>query len=43
MHDGRALTLKNVLTTHNAEKSHGDASELSPQQFDDVVAYLLAL
>lgn len=43
LHDGRALTLKDVLTTHNAKKRHGNASDLSPEQIDDIVAYLLSL
>lgn len=43
LHDGRALTLKDVLTTHNAEKRHGNASDLSPQQLDDLIARLLSL
>lgn len=43
LHDGRALTLKDVLTVDNSAKRHGDAHELSEQEVDDLVAYLLSL
>lgn len=43
LHDGRALTLKDVLTTHNRSGQHGEASELNPQEIDDLVAYLQSL
>ena len=43
LHDGRALTLRDVLTTHNADGRHGDAKALSPAELDDLVEYLLSL
>lgn len=43
LHDGRATTLKEVLTTFNKEDRHGVTSHLTPQQIDDLVAYLLTL
>jgi cytochrome c peroxidase len=43
LHDGRATTLKEVLTTFNKGDKHGATSHLSPQQIDDLVAYLLTL
>jgi DNA-binding beta-propeller fold protein YncE len=43
LHDGRALTLKDVLTTHNEESQHGSAHLLSNEEIDDLVAYLISL
>jgi YVTN family beta-propeller protein len=43
LHDGRALTLKDVLTTHNQEGQHGSADMLSEAEIDDLVDYLLSL
>ena len=43
LHDGRALTIKDVLTKHNESGQHGDVRELSPQQVDDIVEYVQSL
>ncbi|MDG2222176.1 MAG: c-type cytochrome [Rubripirellula sp.] len=43
LHDGRALTLKDVLTASNEKKQHGRASALKADEIDDLVAYLLSL
>jgi cytochrome c peroxidase len=43
LHDGRALTLKDVLTADNSAKRHGAAHTLNEQEVDDLVAYLLSL
>ncbi|MCC7336710.1 MAG: beta-propeller fold lactonase family protein [Pirellulaceae bacterium] len=43
LHDGRALTLKEIFTANNEAKRHGDASSLTEQEVDDLVAYLLSL
>lgn len=43
LHDGRALTLKDVLTAENATDRHGNVRGLTPEQVDDLVAYLLSL
>lgn len=43
LHDGRALTLKEIFTTNNEAKRHGDAHALNEQELDDLVAYLLSL
>ncbi|MBI3464368.1 MAG: c-type cytochrome, partial [Planctomycetes bacterium] len=43
LHDGRALTIKDVLTTCNPNDQHGKTSRLSGQEVDDLVAYLLSL
>ncbi|HEX7442713.1 MAG TPA: c-type cytochrome, partial [Acidimicrobiales bacterium] len=40
LHDGRAPTLRDVLTAANPTDSHGHTSNLSPDQIDDLVAYL---
>ncbi len=43
LHDGSAATLYDVLTSRNPEDRHGRVSQLSPQELDDLVAYLLSL
>jgi cytochrome c peroxidase len=43
LHDGRARTLHEVLTTHNRQDRHGTTSHLTPAQVDDLVAFLKAL
>jgi YVTN family beta-propeller protein len=43
LHDGSAATMRDVLTTRNAADKHGKTKHLSPQQIDDLNAYLLSL
>jgi len=43
LHDGSAATMREVLTTHNPYDQHGKTSHLTPQQLDDLAAYLLSL
>ena len=43
LHDGSAATMLDVLTTCNPCDKHGQTSHLTPQQLDDLVAYLLSL
>jgi len=43
LHDGSATTLRDVLTTRNPGDKHGKTKHLSPQQIDDLAAYLLSL
>ena len=43
LHDGRAATIKDVLTTHNPQDLHGKIKGLSAAELDDLIAYLLAL
>jgi len=43
LHDGRAATLREVLTTFNPQDRHGNTSGLSPEELADLVAYLLSL
>jgi cytochrome c peroxidase len=42
-HDGRAATLKDAVTTHNAKGLHGHTKDLTTQEIDDLVAYVLSL
>ncbi len=42
-HDGRAATMRDALTKHNKEGRHGNLSELSPPEIDDLIAYVLSL
>jgi YVTN family beta-propeller protein len=43
LHDGSAVSLREVLTTRNPRDLHGKTSNLSPGQIDDLIAYLLSL
>ena len=43
LHDGSAATMQQVLTTSNPGDKHGKTSHLTPQQIDDLAAYLLSL
>ena len=43
LHDGRARTLKEMLTTHNQKDLHGKTTALTAQEIDDLAAYLLSL
>ena len=40
LHDGSALTLRDVLTTANPSGTHANVSSLSSAQIDQIVAYL---
>jgi mono/diheme cytochrome c family protein len=43
LHDGSAVTIREVLTTKNRADCHGRTSHLSPGQIDDLAAYVLSL
>ena len=43
LHDGRAATLRDVLTTFQNEDQHGATSHLTPEQIDDLAEFLLSL
>ena len=43
LHDGSAATLRDVLTTHNRDDRHGRTSNLTAQEIDDLVEFLLTL
>jgi cytochrome c peroxidase len=43
LHDGSAPTLRDVLRTRNPTDQHGKTSQLSDDQIDDLVQYLLSL
>ena len=43
LHDGRAATVKDVLTTFNKDDRHGRTSNLTPAELDDLIAFLLSL
>jgi YVTN family beta-propeller protein len=43
LHDGSAVTLRQVLVEENKTDKHGVTSKLTPAQIDDLVAYLLSL
>jgi cytochrome c peroxidase len=43
LHDGSAASLRDVLTTRNAGDHHGKTSQLTPDQINDLAAYVLSL
>jgi hypothetical protein len=43
LHDGSAQTLKDALLCTNGITAHADLSQLTPQELDDLIAYLLQL
>ena len=42
LHDGRALTIREVLTKFQHDDEHGVTSHLTPRQLDDLVAFVLS-
>ena len=42
LHDGRAATLRDLLTTHNTNDQHGETSGLSEQELCDLMEYVLS-
>ena len=43
LHDGRAPTLRDVLTTHNPTDRHGRTAHLSEAELQDLMAFLLSV
>ncbi len=43
LHDGSAVTLRDVLTIKNPNDEHGVTSHLTEQELDDLIAFLSAL
>jgi len=43
LHDGRARTLRDVLTSRNDNDRHGTTSHLRPKEIDDLITYLMSL
>ena len=43
LHDGRAASLHEIFTIYNPDDTHGKTSELTEQEIDDMVEYLLSL
>lgn len=43
LYDGRALTMKDVLTTCNPDDQHGETKNLSAEEIDDLAEYVLSL
>ena len=43
LHDGRAATVRDVLTIHNPENKHGETTDLNEAELDDLVAYVRSL
>ena len=43
LHEGRAATLMDVLTTQNPGDKHGKTSHLKKEELEDLVAFMKAL
>jgi len=43
MYDGRAVTIRDVITTDNANNRHGDTKGLTPQEVDELAEYVNSL
>ena len=43
LHDGKAKTLREVVTTYNKGDKHGKTSQLKPAEVDDLVEFIRAL
>ena len=43
LHDGSAVTIREVLVEQNRKDKHGSTSKLTPAQIDDLTAYLQSL
>ncbi|MEL7147031.1 MAG: cytochrome c peroxidase, partial [Bacteroidota bacterium] len=43
LHDGSAATLKDVLVSANKEEKHGQTGDLSEEELDQLVSYLLQI
>lgn len=43
LHDGRAATIRDVLTNFNKDDSHGSTSTLTEQEINDLIEYVLSL
>ncbi len=42
-HDGRAATMKEALTKHDPRHLHGNLKDLTPQESEELIAYVLSL
>ena len=42
LHDGRAATMKEVLTKHNSGDKHGVTSHLTENEIDDLAEFVLS-
>ncbi|HWI56693.1 MAG TPA: cell surface protein, partial [Bacillota bacterium] len=42
LHDGSAVTVRDVVTARNPRDQHGKTSTLSSQEIDELCAYLLS-
>lgn len=43
LHDGRAVTIRDVLTTANPGDRHGTTSHLKPAELNDLIEFILSL
>ncbi len=43
LHDGRAATMREVFTMLQRDGKHGNTSQLTPRQLDDLIEYVLSL
>ena len=43
LYDGRAPTMRDVLTVCNPDDAHGETKNLSDEEIDDLAEYVLSL
>ncbi len=43
MYDGRAVSMKEVITTDNTNNKHGNTKDLTPKEVDDLATYINSL
>ena len=43
LHDGRAATIRDVITTFNRDDQHGTTSKLTPKQIEELAEFVLSL
>jgi len=43
LHDGSAVTIRDVLTTRNPNNEHGNVKKLTQEQLNDLIEYVLSL
>jgi cytochrome c peroxidase len=43
LHDGRAVTIREVLTRFNKNDRHGSTSELTEKEIEDLAEFVLSL
>ena len=43
LHDGRATSIRDVVTTFNADDEHGVTTDLTPEEITDLIEFVESL